>query len=102
MTGRPVGTQTEGWVRRAEVGLCIVWRFTAVTVSLLSPPVKVGQMSPYLQVRLGSFPTFSRNLPDCVNHGIGHVKGDSGGFGSAIGGGLWCTFVEERLSLVSC
>lgn len=42
VTGRPVGTGTDGRFRRVEVGLCIMWLVIAVTVSLLSPPLGLG------------------------------------------------------------
>jgi len=64
VTGGPVGTGADGRFRRLEVGLCIVWLAFAVTVSLLSPPLRRSSpcSSSYLRVRLRFSPFLSRNF----------------------------------------
>lgn len=82
VTGGPVGTGADGRFRRLEVGLCIMWLAVAVTVSLLSLPLRGSDPHRPLICGLGlvSPPFPSRNRPSLVNYGIGNVKGDSVAF----------------------
>lgn len=84
VTGGPVGTGADGRFRRLEVGLCIMWLANAVTVSLLSLPLRGSDphCPCYLQVELRFSPLPSRNCPVLVDGGTGHVKGDSVVFSS--------------------
>lgn len=65
VTGGPVGTGADGRFRRLKVGLCIMWLAIAVTVSLLSLPLRGSDPHhpSYLQVGLRFFPLPSRNRP---------------------------------------
>lgn len=48
VTGGPVGTGADGRFRRLEVGLCIMWPAIAVTVSVLSLPLRGSDPQPLL------------------------------------------------------
>lgn len=74
-----MGIGADGRFRRPEVGLCIMWLAIAVTVSLLSLPLRGSDPHyfSYLRLRLNFSLFSSRNHPSLVNCGIGNGKGDS-------------------------
>lgn len=67
-----MGNSADGRFRGLKVGLCIMWLAFAVTVSVLSLPLRGSDphRPSYLRVRLSFSPFPSRNLPSLANWGV--------------------------------